>query len=71
MAWIRVVGGEGAGMKDTKEEIDGTVDSTRAETGSVLFTTVSPMPRTVPDHSRSSANIFGLKDYGGQERGGT
>lgn len=49
MAWIRVVGGEGAGMKDTKKEIDGMVDSTRAETGSVLFTAVSPVPRTVPD----------------------
>lgn len=48
MAWIRVVGGEGAGMKDTKKEIDGMVDSTRAETGSV-FTAVSPVPRTVPD----------------------
>lgn len=48
MAWIRVVGGEGAGMKDTKET-DGTGDSTRAETGSVLFTAVSPVPRTVPD----------------------
>lgn len=43
------MGGEGAGMKDTKKEIDGTVDSTRAETGSVLFTAVSPVPRTVPD----------------------
>lgn len=47
VAWRRGVGGEGAGMEDTKKVTDGMAELTRAEMGTSLVTAVSPMPRTV------------------------
>lgn len=48
VAWLWGVGGEDAGMEDTKKVTDGmAAESTRAEMGTSLFTAVSLMPRTV------------------------
>lgn len=65
VAWRRGVGGEGAGMEDTKKVTDGMAELTRAEMGTSLC------PQCLeqwPAHSRCSANIFGLHKYG--EKGG-